>query len=465
MPASHRHIVPLSLLSLLLVAHASVAQDPMARGPVRVPLRKRIDGPASNFKGSGGDLVINSTFASQEVDNLRAKYAKAAQYLKGVGLNVDKHPEKGYKPTAYSRRSDAAFAVAQHRLDGIQGTALPHEVSLDAVRPMPLLGHAPLIDNINGNLDLLYTVEADFGSPPQSLHIDIDTGSADLWVPVNCRSCANDGLNDGMSETYMRGTTKCSMTYGIGAITGVQATEKVSIASLTVPVQTICAARKVSQQINDEPISGLMGLAFGTIGTMKEPTFFENLLSQHSVELPIFSVYMTRKEEFGSELCLGCFNHDKMKPWFVPPVFHPVISRTYWTIAMTAVSVNSKETVPVNLIAAIDTGSTMISLPHDVAKQFYAKNQGSFQARWYMYPCNAELSVALHFNNVAYSVHPSDFVVGKPDQDNSTSCYGAIIGADLAPNFAVVGTHFLKNWYTIFDYIGKVGFAPSINQD
>jgi hypothetical protein len=42
-----------------------------------------------------------------------------------------------------------------------------------------------LTDYILGNLDVLYYGPLDIGSPAQGMMIDIDTGSADLWVRVS----------------------------------------------------------------------------------------------------------------------------------------------------------------------------------------------------------------------------------------------------------------------------------------
>lgn len=61
---------------------------------------------------------------------------------------------------------------------------------------MPLNGH------FDGNLDLLYYGEARVGTPPQSLTVQVDTGSADLWVPADCPKCTGKQFEPGQSHTY-----------------------------------------------------------------------------------------------------------------------------------------------------------------------------------------------------------------------------------------------------------------------
>ncbi len=71
---------------------------------------------------------------------------------------------------------------------------------------------------------------------------------------------------------------------------------------MTVKNQTICAVHEVSDDLNDEDISGILGLAFSIISDTKQPTFFENLLAQEMLPAPVFSVHLTRAHPNGSEV-------------------------------------------------------------------------------------------------------------------------------------------------------------------
>ena len=61
---------------------------------------------------------------------------------------------------------------------------------------MPLTGH------FDRNLDLLYYGEVKAGTPAQSLTVQVDTGSADLWVPADCPKCTGKQFKPGQSRTY-----------------------------------------------------------------------------------------------------------------------------------------------------------------------------------------------------------------------------------------------------------------------
>lgn len=89
---------------------------------------------------------------------------------------------------------------------------------------------------------------------------------------------------------------------GEGQASGTLATDVVSVGSLAVSNQAFGAASRESDDFNDSPNDGLMGLAFGTIAQSKKPTFFENLIEAKTVAAPLFSVHLSRNQATGSEV-------------------------------------------------------------------------------------------------------------------------------------------------------------------
>jgi hypothetical protein len=94
---------------------------------------------------------------------------------------------------------------------------------------------------------------------------------------------------------------------GEGRVSGNMATDIVSIGSLAVATQSFGAVSSESDDFNDAPNDGLIGLAFGTIAQSKKPTFFENLIAAKKVAAPIFSVHLTRNQASGSEVSEAAF--------------------------------------------------------------------------------------------------------------------------------------------------------------
>jgi hypothetical protein len=118
--------------------------------------------------------------------------------------------------------------------------------------------------------------------------------------------------------------TTASSRQGSGRVSGILASDVVSIAGLTVSSQTFGAVQSESSEFAEEPNDGLIGMAFGTIAQSRAPTFFENLLQQRAVSAPLFGVHLERGHAQGSAVCLGCFDSGMMTG---PLVWVPVKSR------------------------------------------------------------------------------------------------------------------------------------------
>ncbi|KZT10735.1 acid protease [Laetiporus sulphureus 93-53] len=430
------------------------------------------------------DRVFDPTYAADELKAVLAKYSQAAQFLSGIGLNPDTHPEKGYQPftrpfigllNSTANNATTYNATAAHNSSKLPvsaeqqpwvGWAASEKTSAGLVT-VPGTAQLGLTDDAEGGLDILYYGPLGFGSQQQELTVDIDTGSADLWVPVDCQECAGNSFQREHSSSYRNLGQKFSVTYGTGHVSGTIAQDIVTVGGLSVAQQAFGAVRSQSADFYDQPSDGLLGLAFGSIARSKQPTFFENLMLSKQLAAGAFSVHLEREQTSGSEVCFGCFDTTKA---IGPIIWNSVISRTYWSILLDGLSSDASHSVPANLTAAIDTGTTLIYLPDKVAKSFYALIPGSqpamqYGAGFYTFPCSAPLAVGLSFNGQPYRMDMVDFNLGRTAED-SPDCVGGILslGKGFPANLAIIGDEFLKSWYSIYDYPGsRVGFAPSIN--
>ncbi|WRT69985.1 uncharacterized protein IL334_006978 [Kwoniella shivajii] len=328
----------------------------------------------------------------------------------------------------------------------------------------------PLTDYIQGSLDVLYYGNINIGTPSQSLSVDFDTGSADLWFPVGCSNCQSQQFDSSKSSTFKSTSQSFAVQYGSGSVSGNLAQENVMIANTMVQGQYFGAVNSESSDFQGNPNSGVMGMAFSSISSSGKPTYFENLISNKAVSSPLFGFHMTRRQAQGSQLCIGCYDSSKFTgsiSWV------PVISQTYWSVSMTSFSTNggNKNALSSSLIGAIDTGTTLIYVPTSIADSFYSQIPGSSRADqygegFYQYPCKSSITVSLGFNNKNFNMNLVDFNLGKTSS-GSTMCIGAVLAvADGFPdNLAIIGDAFLKSWYSIYDYSNgvRVGFASSTN--
>ncbi|KIM79007.1 hypothetical protein PILCRDRAFT_10666 [Piloderma croceum F 1598] len=203
----------------------------------------------------------------------------------------------------------------------LDDSTIPDPVAPDPINNIPPVYGAvstaiqPLKDKMSGTLDILYHGPIEIGTPLQMLTVNIDTGSADIWVPVNCPNCDNCVFNVESSSTYMDSGAKFKITYAcitylltnisndtylltqaVGQVSSTIATDIVSIGNLTVSAQSFGAVLCKSDDFNDAPNDGLIGLPFGTIAQSKKPTFFENLIEAKKVAMPLFNVHLIRNQ-------------------------------------------------------------------------------------------------------------------------------------------------------------------------
>ncbi|KAF9509786.1 hypothetical protein BS47DRAFT_1332068 [Hydnum rufescens UP504] len=392
--------------------------------------------------------IFDSNFAKKEIRSVLSKYQQAPKFLHGVQISPDRLASAGAKP--------------------VDAIPPPKSVPLDGAPNLAKQATVELTDYMSGTLDVLYYARMQFGTPAQTLTIDIDTGSADLWVPGGCDSCQTKEFIPSESTTFHGSSRPFTVFYGTGSVSGHLAQDRVAMGGLTVDRQDLGIITSQDDALAGSPTSGLIGMAFSNVAVSQKPTFFENLVKGDKLSAEMFSVHLARNQVSGSELCLGCMDMTKAMG---PTQWVPLVSRSYWAIEVSGIQIMANATLPVQIIAAIDTGTTLIYVPDSIASALYRSIPGAKPADQYgdgfwTYPCSAALNLGFVIDGYAYTISPSDFNLGHT-YANSPDCVGGILslGDGFPSNFAILGDEFIKSWYTTFDYTdkGHVGFAPSIN--
>lgn len=143
--------------------------------------------------------------------------------------------------------------------------------------------------------DTEYVATISVGTPAQSLPMDFDTGSADLWVMGNGVSgtSGHTTYDSSSSSTAKKlSGSSWSISYGDGSSSsGDVYTDTVTIGNLTFASQAVEVATTVSSEFTeDTDISGLVGLAQSSINTVTptaQKTWFDNIKA--SLAAPLFT--------------------------------------------------------------------------------------------------------------------------------------------------------------------------------
>lgn len=234
----------------------------------------------------------------------------------------------------------------------------------------------------------------------QTVNLDFDTGSSDLWVfNTQLAAAATAGhqvFDPAKSKSFavMKGA-QFSISYGDGSgAQGNVGTDVVSVGGTTFQAQAIELATAVTQEfIDDQNNDGLMGLAFSKINTVQpqqQKTFFDNVKS--SLSEPLFTANL-RKDAVGAYE-FGAVDTTK----FVGDLtWAPINNKQgFWQFSSESFAVNGgkaqKGTPGAQAIA--DTGTTLILADPVVVKGYYAGVKGAknnAQAGGFVFPCNAKM--------------------------------------------------------------------------
>ncbi|KAG8920159.1 Type I transmembrane sorting receptor [Tulasnella sp. 417] len=355
-------------------------------------------------------------------------------------------------------------------------TEAKREVKVEAIEPFDIQSlkkrQSSGENSLEDQSDAVYFGALSVGTPPQQTTIDFDTGSADLLIPTeNCSGCGTPLFNTAQSSTFQASSQPFNIQYGDGSQAfGTLASDTVTVAGLTVQNQVFAAITQESGSFTAGGVfAGLMGMAFPSLAKSQATPFFFNLAQQGALTSNLFSFYLARGDNTGSELCIGCTDSTKYTGnvnYYNLDASETQGVQVYWSIAADAITVNG-QTATQGLSCVMDTGTTAIYVPTSFAQSIYASIPGATPAPElgdgsYAYPCGSQIpEIAFVFGGQSYAIDSNDFNLGPATSDGSL-CIGAIMGLDQGVNFATVGDAFLKNWYSIYDAGGnRVGLAKS----
>ena len=222
---------------------------------------------------------------------------------------------------------------------------------------------------------------------------------------------------------------------------------------------------------SDASMSGLLGLAYKQPSqvTPSQPTFLQQL--SPILGQAVFTVDL-RYHASGS-YDFGGIDHSK----HVGNITWVPLSdgALFWEFDFASFNVGN---TPVWLLstwpAILDTGTTLILLPHDLAAAYYAEvPAASFNesyAAW-VFPCGTHLpdfhlgfagSSGSGGGNGWYAKVPGRYIEYTAADDDATQCYGGI-QENGGIEFSILGDVFLKALFAIFDVDGgRLGFADKV---
>ncbi|KZF19126.1 acid protease [Xylona heveae TC161] len=328
-------------------------------------------------------------------------------------------------------------------------------------------GEVPAEDQQN---DSMYLAPVKIGTPGQKFMLDFDTGSADLWVwstelpsSLQSQSSKHRIFNPDKSSTYknMDGYT-WKIQYGdSSSASGTVGTDNVNLGGLVVKNQGIELASQLSQQFAQGVGDGLLGLAFGSINTVRPhpvKTPVENMIEQK--EIPPSAELFTAKlssyrDNEDSFYTFGYIDQDTVKASGQDVYYTPVDnSQGFWMFGSGSATVNGKTINRSGNTAIADTGTTLALIDDNTCEAIYNAIPGAKYdqtQQGYTFPKSTS---ADKLPTVSFAVGGKQFYVQKEDLAFADIGNGYVYGGIQSRgsmSFDILGDTFLKSIYAIFD--------------
>ncbi|KAH8681774.1 aspartic peptidase domain-containing protein [Xylariales sp. PMI_506] len=302
----------------------------------------------------------------------------------------------------------------------------------------------------------------------QTINLDFDSGSSDLWVfNTQLSTAASTGhtlYDPTKSSTFalMNGAS-FSISYGDGSgAAGNVGTDVVDIGGATVTGQAVEMATAVSQSfVSDKNSNGLVGLAYSKLNTVQpqqQKTFLDNV--QSSLAEPLFTADLRANASGAYEF--GTIDTSKFTGSMT---FVPVnTTQGFWQFTSESFAVNggTAQTSTTGAQAIADTGTTLMLVSTKVATAYYAQVSGATLDQTqggFTFPCSSTLpDLQVDVGGTMATVKGS--VINFAPVDAST-CFGGV--QPTTSDLQIYGDIFFKSNFVAFN-IGNnsLGFAQHV---
>ncbi|KAI9048522.1 hypothetical protein LZ554_007355 [Drepanopeziza brunnea f. sp. 'monogermtubi'] len=326
--------------------------------------------------------------------------------------------------------------------------------------------------------EYLHHCTVSIGTPPQTLVLHFDTASADLWVwstelsksmQMAAKYCGHELFDSTKSSTFTktRGST-WKITHGDhSAVSGIVGTDTIVLGGLEVTGQAIELANSLSERLAPGDGDGVLGLAFGSINTVKPnavSTPVENMITQPGIpkDAELFTAKLGSwcdadgpDDEGAGFYTFGYIDRPTVEASGQDIYYTPVDSSDgFWTVSSGSTIVNDTVVTKRGNTAIIDTGSTLTLVSDIVCQAIYGAIEGAFynpQDQGWVFPSPTTLE---QLPTVSVAIGDKQFTINKEDLGFAAGSNGTIYGSIQSRgdmDFDILGHAFLKGVYAIFD--------------
>ncbi|KAI8067537.1 aspartic peptidase domain-containing protein [Gongronella butleri] len=328
-------------------------------------------------------------------------------------------------------------------------------------------GHSTTLPLMDDNGVLWYTTLY-IGTPPRPFTVDVDTGSADLFIGGS-RCPGHCGRHRTFDVKQSKSARPQDRVFDIKFADKTEArgdvyTETVTIGSMVAHNQVVGIANYYSPGLDKELFApdGLIGLGTSALSKTNSTPIMDTLFKQGQVSHRMFSVHLSLQPGHKGELTLG-----GISPTIEPEsiVYVPLTSNQFWQTRLQTMTLNGRR-IAYNKEMIIDTGSTMINMDARSAMTLFSQVPGHVRKNnKFFYPCSLKFKLHLMIGNHMFEIDSKNCNLG-PLSTRSKLCVSGITSTVTANDPWIVGGAFLASVYTVFDIEqNRIGFAQARQEE
>ncbi|GAO16866.1 uncharacterized protein UV8b_06873 [Ustilaginoidea virens] len=324
-----------------------------------------------------------------------------------------------------------------------------------------------------------YSIELQFGTPPQPVSVNFDTGSAELWINPVCKKsndaafCEKLGRFNG-SQTYVDLKFANRINYGSGYAQLEYGYDYVQIGSARIAQQIFGVATD-----SEFTVTGVFGAGPEPKGWSNDyPMVLDNMVTQGLIKSRTFSLDIRSIGSARGSVVFGGLDTKKFsgrleKRPIIPADKSPDGYTRYW-VYLDGISLTPGDGSSVVVFDQVngqpvlmDSGYTVSSLP----TKYFDKIKDAFpgvtappkgdDSGMYRVPCNVgdeNATVNFKFGKTEINVPYRDFI-WKQEKDGS-----CVLGVVPDDKFPVLGDTFLRAAYVVYDQENRNIFVAN-NED
>ena len=313
---------------------------------------------------------------------------------------------------------------------------------------------APKVIPLRDTSGMVYCAEVGYGTPAQYVHLQVDTGSSDVWFfnqSVESNSPSNPPhlyVDTAASTSWVPAHRTVELHYGTGPVSLAQGLDTVTVGSVS--VQAVPLGIYASTAQNDPwlrlALDGILGLSFPSLAQITTPTWL-----QRSGVSSMFSFLLSgHRAELDSYMTLGSVNSSF---WRGPLYWSPILESNSgefeeWRVGIWHATRSGVVNFPQKDYCGsassyddpgcqglVDTGTSFLLMPEDAYNDFVEALTAAWDAQ--LQSASAGPGGALAAIAAALRVEPSARLDAAASQVELAQVHAGGIDFNLLPNITL----------------------------